>query len=149
MSLSTHGKEALRNVHGDLACVSVRVRVKQGQLLNSSATRNDLQRIGPELRCPTLRTRYCHQVMELTRDLQLHSGAVARARGEGVSRCFWDLKRESFDQASFQSCRWAPLRLSMERRPLHVFIGEQFDCIYHRKQLKPKHYVLMLYCNDG
>lgn len=38
MSLSTQGKEALRNARGQLACVSVRVRVKKGQLLNLAAT---------------------------------------------------------------------------------------------------------------
>lgn len=50
--------------------------------------------------------------LELDRDLQTDS-YWCRGLGLlwGVRRCFWDLKRESFDQASFQSCRWAPLRL--------------------------------------
>lgn len=57
VSLSTQEKEALRNVHGDLACV----RVKQAQLLNLAAVPNNLQVCGF-----TVKTRYCHQVMERT-----------------------------------------------------------------------------------
>lgn len=49
---------------------------------------------------------------------QIHTGAMALACWDGVRRRLWDLKRERFDQASFQSRRWSLLRLSIEPRPL-------------------------------
>lgn len=144
MSLSTQGKEALRNVHGDLACVSV-CACEAGTVTQFSSHPHQFT-VDCARGLVLLKTRYCHQVMELTHvSLSLTGfsrfilvpcpGPVVK----GIRRCFWDLKRESSDQVSFQSCKWALLCLLGERRPLRVFIGVQFDYIYHRKQLKPKY----------
>lgn len=156
MSLSTQGKEALRNVHDDLACVSVRVRVKQGQLLNLAAFPNNLQWIVPEVRCFTLKTRYCHQVMELTHvslglariSRRIHTGVVAWACCEGGQEVLWGFEKRKL-WSSLISVMQVGFVMSLDREEAFACIYRStFDYIYHRKQVKHEYYVLMLYLND-
>lgn len=130
MSLSTQGKEALRNVHGDLACVSVCVRVKQAQLLNLTAIPNNLQWIVLEVCYFTVKTRYCHQVMELTHvslsltgiSRQIHTGAMAWACCGGGQEVLLGFKKRKL---------WSSVISVMQVGSIMSFEREEaFPCIY-------------------